>query len=316
MDEQGRLPDAPMPFPVELVKFEGEGDFCRAYTVNGDWLFRFAYNEEGSRALQREIDLLPRLAPTLSLPIPNITHSGRQTENGFLFVGYPKIRGVPLTSDLLQTLQPEQQERCAHDLALFLRGLHSFSVAEARTLGVSECDYPFCRTEEGIMQGTADEIYHRESERLINHPLLARHLDEQLIAPLRMYVDVLVKSLLNEPQLGEMPPALVHGDLSSEHILFDLETRRITGVIDFSDAIITSPLLDFAYLWGTYGPEFSALLFKHYEIDAPHLITYKVRLLRQWHTALRLLWALDHDYTQGIQRWALDLLYQSNSSSV
>lgn len=308
-----KLPDVPMPFPVETVAFEGEGDFCRAFTVNGEWLFRFAYNEEGSRALQREIALLPKLAPTLSLPIPNIQHSGRQSENSFLFVGYPKIQGVPLTSDLLQTLKPDEQERCASDLALFLRGLHSYSVTEARALGVPESDYPFARTEEGISQGSAAEIYKREGERLVNHPHLDKYLDGQIVGVLPTYAGILVKSLLNEPELGAMPPALVHGDLSSEHVLFDPETRRITGVIDFSDAIINSPLLDFTYLWGAYGPDFSALLFKHYEVDAPHLISYRVRQLRQWHTAIRLLWALDHDYAQGIERWAMDLLYQSNS---
>jgi aminoglycoside 2''-phosphotransferase len=306
------LPDAPLPFPVESVEFEGEGDFCRAYTVNGDWIFRFAYNEEGSRALQREIDLLPRLAPALELPIPKITHHGRQRKNGFLFVGYPKIESVPFTSELLLALQPDEQERCARDLALFLRGLHSFSVEEARALGVPECDYPFCRTEEGNIEGSASEIYRSEGERLANHPSLATHLDGQIVLPLRMYVGTLVKGLLNEPELGELPPALVHGDLSSEHVLFDAVTRKITGVIDFSDAIITTPLLDFAYLRGAYGPDFLALLFKHYEVDAPHLIAYKVRLLRQWHTVLRLLWALDHDYVLGIQRWALDLLFQAD----
>ena len=62
------FPGIPMPFPVETIQFEGEGDFCRAYTVNKDWIFRFASNEEGSRAIAREIALLPNLAPALSAP--------------------------------------------------------------------------------------------------------------------------------------------------------------------------------------------------------------------------------------------------------
>ncbi len=308
------LPDAPLPFPVESAVFEGKGDFCRAFTVNRDWIFRFAYNAEGSRALEREIALLPRLAPTLGLPVPDVAYSGRQRDNDFLFVGYRKIEGAPLSPDLLQPLTLDEQEGIARELALFLRGLHSFSVAGARALGVPQCDYPFCRTEDGIIEGSAEEIYKRESDRLTNHPLLEKYLEEQVVGALRMYVQVLVKGLLNEPQLGEMPAALVHGDLSGEHILFDTEARRITGVIDFSDAIITSPLLDFTYLWGAYGADFCALLFKHYEVDAPHLVIYKVRLLRQWHTALRLLWALDHDYVPGIERWVLDLLYQNTGA--
>lgn len=51
-------------FPINSVSIEGEGDFCRAYTINGEWLFRFAYNAEGSRTLEREAASLARLAST------------------------------------------------------------------------------------------------------------------------------------------------------------------------------------------------------------------------------------------------------------
>ncbi|MEO5951951.1 MAG: aminoglycoside phosphotransferase family protein [Chloroflexia bacterium] len=310
MTTPAAMPGVEMPFAVESAVFEGEGDFCRAYTVNGDWIFRFAYNEEGSIAMQREIGLLPKLAPVVSLPIPEIVYSGQQ-DNGLYYVGYRKIEGVPLSRDFYQGLSAEEQENCAREIALFLRSLHWFDLVEAQGPGVPESDYAFCRTEDGIQQGRAADIYASEGDRIAKHPLLDQYLDSQVASALRMYVGVLVKSLLNETQLGELPPVLVHGDLSGEHILFDVEARRIAGIIDFSDAIITTPLLDFAYLWGVYGPEFSALLFKHYEVDAPHLIIYRVRLLHQWHTALRLLWALDHDYPQGIHRWSSALMYQS-----
>jgi aminoglycoside 2''-phosphotransferase len=306
------FPGIPMPFPVETIQFEGEGDFCRAYTVNKDWIFRFAHNEEGSRAMAREIALLPGLAPALNLPIPNITYSGRQPANGFLYVGYPRIPGEPLTYAFLKTLPAYEQEHLAHDLALFLRALHSFSVEQARALGVPACEYPFCRTEDGITQGSAIEIFTRESERLVNHPLLDRYLDATTVGRIATYVGSVVHSLLNDPQRGDLPHALTHGDLSSEHILFDPATLRITGIIDFSDAVITTPLLDFVYLWGAYGPDFSDLLLKHYEVGASHLVMNRIRFLRRWHVALRLLWALDHDYEQGIKDWALELLSHSD----
>src|SRR5205085_11573617 len=50
-------------FEAKSAIFEGEGDFCRAYTVNEKWIFRFAKNAEGSRSLEREVRLLPKLAP-------------------------------------------------------------------------------------------------------------------------------------------------------------------------------------------------------------------------------------------------------------
>src|SRR6476469_4854973 len=88
-------------FRVESIVFEGEGDFCRAYTVNERWIFRFAHNDEGSRTLQREAALLPKLAPKVHMAIPNITYLGRRRADGRAFVGYPKIQGVELTRERL-----------------------------------------------------------------------------------------------------------------------------------------------------------------------------------------------------------------------
>src|SRR5439155_11817109 len=79
-------------FSVESIVFEGEGDFCRAYSVNQRWIFRFAHNDEGSRTLEREAALLPRLAPAVHMAIPNVVYFGHRRANGRAFVGYPKIQ--------------------------------------------------------------------------------------------------------------------------------------------------------------------------------------------------------------------------------
>ena len=56
------------------------------------------------------------------------------------------------------------------------------------------------------------------------------------------------------------PPArrrvVAHADLGAEHILDD--GARLTGVIDWSDAAITDPALDFARLHRDFGPDFLA----------------------------------------------------------
>ncbi len=47
---------------------------------------------------------------------------------------------------------------------------------------------------------------------------------------------------------------LVHGDLGAEHLLHD--GARITAVIDWSDAAVSDPELDFARLYRDFGPAF------------------------------------------------------------
>ena len=286
-------------FAVESVEFEGEGDFCRAYTVNQAWIFRFAHNDEGSMTLEREAALLPRLAPTVHMAIPNIAYFGSRRADGRAFVGYPKIQGVALTRERWLALEPLERERCASDLAGFLREFHSFSTEEARSLEVPECDYPFCRTEDGIMPGTASHLYGRELRRLLGYPALD--------VGARRYCERLVELLLDGGRGRDLPPTLVHGDLSHDHVLLDPQTGRVAGVIDFSDAIITTPALDFMYLYHAYGKDFLALLLGHYGAAGAQRITAHALLLHQWYTAIRLLWALDNHYQAGIEARLRDL---------
>ncbi len=263
--------------------------------MNDVWLFLFAHNAEGSRSLDREVTLLPRLAPTLSMPIPNIEFIGRQQDNAFAFVGYRKIAGIPLTQELLLELSAGEQEQCARELGGFLMGMHSFDMEEARRSGVVEAPYPFSRTEEGIRQGSAPELYRRELARLLTYP----NLDGNT----RQFCTDLVDRILTA-YVETDPLTLIHGDLSGEHILFSPEERCITGVIDFTDVIISSPLLDFMYLNRTYGRPFLDLISKYYSLNHTincEQISEQVQRLTQWHAALRLLWTLDYNYTPGIQ---------------
>jgi aminoglycoside 2''-phosphotransferase len=278
---------------VESVVFEGEGDFCRAYTVNGEWMFRLAHNNEATRSLQCETALLPQLAPTLTLPIPHIEYSGYVGRSRLAFVGYRKILGAALAPDRLAALDDAAQERCARDLGGFLKQLHAFPAEQARQAGVVDSEYPFSRTESGITEGTATEQYAQALAQLGQY--------SQVDAATHAYCAQVVDQLLAPQGAGTLPPALVHGDLSAEHVLCDPATRQITGVIDFTDVLITDPLLDLTYLYANYGPAFVARLLPHYHAGDPAPILARVRLLYAWYTALRLLWALDHDYAPGIE---------------
>lgn len=300
---QANFPD----LKLQTVEFEGEGDFCKAYTVNGEWIFRFAWNEEGSRTLEREIRLLPELHFVVTLPIPDIRYSGHVPDTGLAFVAYPRIPGLELTPERLLALDPSAQARCAQDLAQFLRELHSVGMERAMQLGVLRCGYPFCRTEGGVVQGPAQLRYRQELAKLLSYPVI----DGSIAAYLRR----LVEDLADGQAPGELPQAPVHGDLSPDHILYDKATGTITGVIDFSDTVVTSPLLDFTYLYHAYGQGFLTSLLEHYGAVDVEATFVRVRLLHQWYLAIRLLWTLEHNYEPGIEPRLRELLTVRDSSS-
>lgn len=64
-----------------------------------------------------------------------------------------------------------------------------------------------------------------------------------------------VRSAVPEPA-GPRPAVLCHADLGAEHVLD--QDGELTGVIDWSDAAVTDPALDFARLYRDFGPAFLA----------------------------------------------------------
>jgi aminoglycoside 2''-phosphotransferase len=52
---------------------------------------------------------------------------------------------------------------------------------------------------------------------------------------------VLLDLYVREPALHAYHPALLHGDLSPDHILDDATADRLTGIIDFGDACLGDP---------------------------------------------------------------------------
>lgn len=142
-----------------------------------------------------------------------------------LCVGYRKLPG-----DALPDRPPA---RLALEVGRFLSELHSFPAARAPS-------YPDWR----------DEL-------------------EETLAGFRRHVLPLLDpagreagaALLGDLEL-EIEPAVVHADLGPEHLLSDGE--RLTGVIDWSDARVADPALDFAWVLHVPGEDFAGELVRSY----------------------------------------------------
>jgi len=288
---QASLPD----LLIDSVELAGEGDYCEAYCVNRDWIFLVSKHPEAARSLERAAALLPELAPTLPLAIPRITYFGRLADQGRAFVGYPRIAGTELTAEQFHALPRRAQERVAADLAGFLHQIHSYPLDLARQAGVPTCDYPFCATEDGLTEGPAAGQYQCDLERILRYPLLDQ--------PLRDYCRQIVGRHLDDPDNRDLPMTLLHGEVSQDHVLFDASAGRITGVIDFNGVVISDPVRDMLYLYEDYRLPFVDLFLRHYPTDGDRSrLLARLHFYHEWLTVLRLLWALDHQYPQGIER--------------
>jgi aminoglycoside phosphotransferase (APT) family kinase protein len=213
-----------------------EGWDSVAYLVSGQWVFRFPKRREVDARLQREVRLLDALVGQLPLPVPQVRWRGQPSPAfPFHFMGYRLLPGSQATEARLPA--------CAHagaagDLGRFLTALHGVAVPQVVKLGF----------------GASAEEDH--AAVLLNE---ARHLADRIAPHLPPELREAARSILDgrvtppPPYAG--PWRLIHRDLQAEHILLS-PTGAIAGVIDFGDATVGDPAVDFVGFYAWQGPPF------------------------------------------------------------
>ena len=206
----------------KLVEPVGSGWDNAAFLVDGEWLFRFAQRRVAVPLLDREWNVLPRLAPRLPVPIPHPRWFGHVDE--WTYLGYPRLSGHP-ASDL--GIDEGMRFAMARQLGQFLRALHN--------------------------QPTQDLPV--EPDMLGRFDIAARHArGVAMLAECDSSIDVaaLRHSL---DQVDSMPAAnvLSHGDLYSRHLLID--QGRLSGVIDWGDVCLAEPAHDLMLAFCFLPPE-------------------------------------------------------------
>ena len=261
-------------FTVQSIAFLAEGWSSTVWDVNGTHVFRFPKRPAVATGLLKEMSLLPVLASALPIQIPRFEYAwrGGPAYEG-VFVGYPMIPGGMLTErhwsemaagaapsasagagasasataerpglasrrtkDAAATAGSVAARPLARQLGAFLTALHSFPLQRAIGAGIPDgtpADW----------QRQCQSLYESARERVF--PLLD--------TVTRRAADTWWAGFLTSAATLGFTPVLIHGDLGTEHILCDRSLGTLTGVIDWEDASIGDPALDFAGLLATLG---------------------------------------------------------------
>jgi len=199
------------------------------------WIVRFPRRPEVESWMEREIVLLPELAPTLPVEVPHFELIAR---DGLVCAGYRKVAGSPATGDL--------GEQTGNDLGRFLSALHAFPVERARALGVSCFDPAAWRDEYARL---CDGFRRRVS------PLLRP--DERTQAGV----------VFAEVDTLDFEPVLLHADLGPAHVL--CRHGRVVGIIDWSDVRVGDPALDLAWCLNGTPRQVADAVGRTYAVDGP-----------------------------------------------
>ncbi|WP_426756198.1 phosphotransferase family protein [Myxococcus sp. Y35] len=250
----------------------GEGMDHRAFDVGGRYVFRVPKHREAAEHLTWESRLLDWLAPRLALAVP-VYRFLAQADAGFpwALMGYEKLPGTPA---LLVASDPLDLPGIGLRLGHFLRALHALAPDDAAALGVREDNDP---TLEAWSAAAVEDL------RLAReYGLIEAHRAEDW-----------EPRLMARPMEGRGAPRLVHGDFAAEHVLLDAHGAP-TGVIDWSDAHLGDPALDFAGLlhWGG-APMLSAAL------EAYGVVSRAVLTRARWFAACRAVADIAFGQTNG-----------------
>jgi aminoglycoside phosphotransferase (APT) family kinase protein len=210
---------------AESVEPAGLGWDNAAFLGDGEVLFRFPRRRVAAPLIERELALLPSVAPRVPLAISAPTFAGAPTSAyPWVFAGYRKIEGRTACS---AALGDAPRLALAEPLGRFLRALHAIEPGPLVARGLPPDEIG--RLDPGKRLRAA-----RERLPLIERAGLgdgARELVEWLAEHAPVARD-------------DAHRTLVHGDLYARHVV--LREGTVAGIIDWGDVHLGDPALDLA----------------------------------------------------------------------
>jgi aminoglycoside phosphotransferase (APT) family kinase protein len=202
--------------PLQSLRHLAEGWDNTVWLADDEVAFRFPRRAIAVSLLEREVELLPRLAPLLPLPVPVPTFIGRMSDDyPWTFFGAPLIPGSEIAEAAVE------QVRFGRQLGEFLLALHDVE------LDLAVPDDPMGRADMSIRVPKA-----RDELSKLGH----------LSGGAKRVLDAAVDLPTPDAKV------LAHGDLHLRHALVGGD-GGLSGVIDWGDVCRADPSVDLSLYW-------------------------------------------------------------------
>lgn len=224
------------------------GDFDVAIVIDAArrrWVVRSPTSARSGALLEAEVELVEALAEQvdaghLPFDVPRTAGFAHLPEGGRAVV-YPQVPGRPLR---LETLGPGPG--LAASLGRALAAVHELPTSLVENAGLPVYD---AATYRDRRQAEVDE-----AARTGKVPTtLLRRWEERL----------------EDVALWRFQPTVVHGGLTTEHVLVD--DRHVTGVLDWGDAMVADPADDLSWLLVAAPPEAVDPIMEAYQLRRTEL---------------------------------------------
>jgi aminoglycoside 2''-phosphotransferase len=206
------------------------------------FVFRFPKTDEYKTRFKSEIALLKYLKDKVAVAIPDYKYISTDESFG----GYPIISGTELRIELFQSQTEVVKDQIISDLADFLTILHQTPKEKVEEIGIDTSGNYYWNP------GQVQDMYTRIKEKV--YPLLIEEEVAWIEFQFTQYLSL----------KGDIKLVLIHSDLNNDHIFFDVQKGKISGIIDFADAEYGDSSLDFSRLLD-YGEDFMRKIVDKYQ---------------------------------------------------
>jgi aminoglycoside phosphotransferase (APT) family kinase protein len=225
--------------PVRVVERSGTDNVT--FRVGDELAVRLPRTERHQGQVENDLVWMPRLAPYVSLPIPEPLELGQPSADyPFTWGVYRWLPGAPFAPHSVDAV------RAAQDLAAFVRTLREVDTSGAP---VPDGD-PFTR---GTPLAPRDGMFREALDQLKEHfdaGLLTAAWEESLAA-----------------DTWDGKPRWIHGDLMSGNVL--VADGKLSAVIDFGTARAADPAGDVLPAWWLFSGESRTAYREALEVDEP-----------------------------------------------
>lgn len=218
-----------------------DGKYSDIIILDGQDVFKFAKFDWSASHIDSEVEVMNLIKNHLSMNIPRAD----SLENGISRLSY--IKGEPLFRSTLLQSPSRIQDIIAEQLGYFLKQLHSIPI-KGQLSKVPEFSLNLLWEDW--------QAKYKEIERKV-FPYCDSYSKEYYIR--------LFKPLLDNDRFLDFKPALIHGDLTPYHLIFNKEAGKLSGIIDFGLAGIGDPAYDVGILLDNLGEAFVKKVSRYYK---------------------------------------------------
>lgn len=226
------------------LRLLGSGWEFDAYLTRDGWVVRFPRRKEAADLFDRERAvhaLVSRFLPaTVAVPAAEVIS---KPTGGFPYpvAAHRYIAGIPVDE-----LPPRFQTMLPSQLGATLGALHGIPERDARGAGLQES--------QGLDEDPSPWFEH-------GLDVLSNQAD---LDPIVMRAADWVGRAHRKRIDFDAPLRVIHQDLSPEHVLADPDSGRLTGLLDWTDAMLGDAARDFVFIAGWQGWSYVDEVLRHY----------------------------------------------------